>query len=74
VVRVLKFQSLLLKLRRMMKLIKKKVIQAKKAMMAAVAVTMMMMMELKLVLNTMMLPRRLISPAEMLEYLFLMLL
>jgi hypothetical protein len=40
----------------------------KMAVMAAAAVMMGMMMEQKLVLNTMTLPRRLTSPAEMLKH------
>jgi hypothetical protein len=57
-----------------MKLTMKRRIQAKKAVMEVAAVIMMTMVELKLVLNMMILPRRLTSPAEMLEHLFLKLL
>jgi hypothetical protein len=52
----------------------KRKVLVKKAVMAAVAVMVETMMELKLVLTAMTLPRRLTSPAEMLEHLFLNLL
>jgi hypothetical protein len=55
-------------MRRTMMLIIKRKILVKKTVMAAVAVMVVKMVGLKLVLNAMMLPRRLTSPVEMLEH------
>jgi type VI protein secretion system component VasF len=64
------FLSLLPKLRRMMMLTMMRRILVKKAVMAVVAVMVVMMMGLKLVLNVMMLPRRLTSPAKCSNFYF----